>query len=115
MTVSVASTKEALASAFGELGSWVSLHTGDPGFTGASEASGGTPAYSRKPTNWLHGDTDGVITGTAVVIDAPAGVYTHIGIWSTPTGGTFVAGVAISDVTLSEQGQVILVPSFTQT
>ena len=30
----------------------ISVHTGSPGTTGASEATGGAPAYARKATTW---------------------------------------------------------------
>lgn len=97
------------------LGSWISLHTADPGTTGASEATGGSPAYARKQTTWTGGASDGVVNGSQVTIDVPAGTYTHVGIWSAATGGTFVGKCSIASTTLAAQGQVLVTPTFTET
>lgn len=108
-------TKEAAADAVIGLGDWVSLHTADPGTTGASEASGGSPAYARKQTTWsADAVDDGVRAGTQVTIDLPAGTYTHFGIWSASTSGTFVGGGTITSTTLSAQGQIKVTPTFTE-
>ena len=105
-------TKEAGALAVTALGNYVSLHTADPGTTGASEATGGSPAYGRKQTTWTGGASDGSVPGAQVTLDAPAGTYTHVGVWSASTGGTFVAGFALSTpVTLGAQGQVLVTPT----
>lgn len=107
-------TKEAAAIAIDGLGTWVSLHTADPGTTGTSEATGGSPAYARKQTTWTAGSSDGVVGGSQVTIDGAAGTYTHFGIWSASTAGTFVGGAALSSsVTLGAQGQVLLTPTIT--
>lgn len=114
MAIAVNATKEALATAYTGLGTWISLHTADPGTTGANEASGGSPAYARKQTTWTGGASDGIATGSQVTFDVPAGTYTHVGIWSTETGGTFRDKCAISSTTLSGQGQVLVTPTYTQ-
>ncbi len=71
---------------------YLSLHTADPGTTGASEVTGGS--YARQPISVGAG-----VSGTATSSDAqsftnmPAvagGVW--IGIWSAATGGTFLWG-----------------------
>lgn len=108
-------TKEAAADAVIALGAHVSLHTADPGTTGASEATGGTPAYARIATTWSADTTDdGIRTGTQVTIDLPAGTYTHFGLWSAATGGTFVGGGPITSTTLAAQGQIKVTPTYTQ-
>lgn len=107
-------TKEAAALAITGLGQHISLHTADPGTTGAGEATGGSPAYARKQTTWTGGAADGAVPGSQVAFDAPAGTYTHMGIWTAGTGGTFVAGFALSTpVTLGGQGQVLVTPAVT--
>lgn len=107
-------TKEAAALAVTGLGNWISLHTGDPSTTGANEATGGSPAYARKQTTWTGGSSDGSVPGSQVTFDAPAGTYTHMGIWTASTSGTFVAGFALSSsVTLGAQGQVLVTPTVT--
>ena len=95
-------TKETAALAVSGIGNSVSLHTGDPGTTGANEATGGSPAYARKTTTWAGGASDGVVTGTAVVFDVPAGTYTHLGFWN---GATFIGGAALSSSTGALPGQ----------
>src|SRR5436190_2118239 len=79
-------TREAAALAVTGLGDRISLHTADPGTTGASEASGGSPAYARQTTVWTGGASDGSVAGSQVTIDAAAGTYTHWGVWTTGGG-----------------------------
>lgn len=114
MAIAVTTTKNTLATSYGGAGTWISLHTADPGTTGTSEATGGSPAYARKQTTWGTA-SGGVITGSAVTIDVPAGTYTYAGVWSAVTAGTFVDKVAIASTTLGAQGQVVVTPTFTET
>ena len=107
-------SKETAATAVTALGSWVSLHTADPGTTGTSEATGGSPAYARKQTTWTAGSSDGIVNGSEVTIDAPAGTYTYAGLWSAATAGTFIGSVAISSTNLAAQGQIKVTPTYTQ-
>lgn len=104
-----------LASAYAGAGDYLSLHTADPGTTGTSEATGGSPAYARKQTTW-GSPSGGAITGSSVTFDVPAGTYTHWGRWTAVTGGTFRDGGALSSsVTLSAQGQVVAPITYTET
>lgn len=114
MPISVTATRESLAVAYSGLGTWISVHTADPGSTGASEATGGAPAYARKQTTWTAGASDGATTGSQVTFDLPAGTYTYIGIWTAATGGTFIDRAAITSTTLGAQGQLLVTPTFTQ-
>lgn len=101
--------KEAAALAVTALGASISLHTADPGTTGSSEATGGSPAYARKTTTWTGGTADGIVAGSQVTFDAPAGTYTHMGCWN---GSTFLWGLPLSSsVTLGAQGQILVTPS----
>ncbi len=70
---------------------YISLHLSDPGTTGASEATGGTPAYARKLAVW-GASSAGTATATEVTFDVPAGTYTHFGTWSAVTAGSFRGG-----------------------
>lgn len=101
-------TKETSALAATGLGSWISLHTADPGTTGTNEATGGSPAYARKQTTWAAGSADGVVSGSAVSFDVPAGSYSHIGVWSAATSGTFIGGFALSTSTGALPGQAVV-------
>lgn len=117
MAIAVAASRQSLADAYKLLGGastvYVSLHTGDPGTTGTAEASGGSPAYARKQSTWTSG-TGGVLTGSQVTIDVPAGTYTYAGLWTASTSGTFIDKVAITSTTLGSQGQILVTPSYTQ-
>lgn len=113
MAIAVTATKNALANAYAGLGTWIALHTADPGTNGANEATGGSPAYARKQTTW-GAASNGAITGSEVTIDAPAGTYTHASIYSAATGGVFVDKVAITSTTLGSQGQIKVTPKYTQ-
>lgn len=121
MAIQIAATRQKTADAYKTLGGdlpsgapWVALHTGAPGATGANnQATGGTPAYARKQTTWTSG-TGGVLTGSSVTIDVPAGTYTHASIWTAQTGGTCIDWVPITSTTLGAQGQIVITPSFTQ-
>lgn len=104
---------QAAAAALAALGAAISLHTAAAGTTGASEASGG--GYSRQTTTWTPGST-GLETGSQVGIACAAGTYVEGGIWSSTSGGTFVASYAFSggSVVVSGTGASINVtPSWT--
>lgn len=85
-------TKEAAALAVTGRGNWISVHTGDPGATGANEATGG--GYARAQTTWAGGGADGVVPGSQVSITLPAAAgYECLGVWTAATGGTFVGAL----------------------
>jgi hypothetical protein len=72
----------------------MSLHTADPGTTGANEVVGGAPAYERQSVTW------GVPSGGAVslsnqpVFPVPASItVSHVGFWK---GSVFQGGFALS-------------------
>lgn len=108
-------TKEAASVEITGLGDWISFHTASPGTTGANEAAGGSPAYARKQTTWTAGASDGVVAGSQVTLDLAAGTYTHFGVWSASSGGTYTDGGALSEnVVLGAQGQAKFTPTHTQ-
>ncbi|MFD6105970.1 hypothetical protein ACFWFQ_25245 [Nocardia salmonicida] len=120
MAIAVATTRQALADAYKNVAGsntvYISVHIADPGTTGTNEASGGSPVYARKLSTWTSG-TGGVVTGSQVTIDLPAGNYTHVGLWKTVAGtgqADFIDKVAISATTLGAQGQLLITPTFTQ-
>jgi hypothetical protein len=116
MPIAVATTRQALANTYGTLGNYIGLATGDPGTTATptAEATGGSPAYARKPTTWTSG-SGGSLGGSAVTIDVPAGTYTHILLASAVSGNNMIDKADITDVVMSNQGQVVVTPSYTQT
>lgn len=105
--------REAAALAVTGLGASISLHTADPGTSGANEATGGSPAYARKTTTWTGGAVDGSVAGSQVTFDVAAGTYSWIGIWN---GTTFIGGLPLnSPVVLGSQGQVLVTPTLSAT
>lgn len=80
------STYQTASNAIAALGSWISVHTGAGGTTGANEASGAP--YARAQTTWT--PSGGNNLGTQVNVPVPPGTYVEGGIWSAATSGTFV-------------------------
>lgn len=76
---------------------FVSLHTGDPGRTGANEVTGGSYArIQRDPldANWsatADGHAENLASITFPAPTANWGVVTHAGIWDALSGGNFLA------------------------
>lgn len=85
---------------------YVSLHTADPGTTGTSEVSGGSPAYARKVFTWAASGGGSKASSSATVHDVPASTtITHAGYWSAASGGTFYGWRALdTNQTFSTQG-----------
>lgn len=114
MPIETAQQRENLAVEYGVRATHASLHSADPGSTGANEISGGSPAYARKPLTWSVGTVDGVVTATAV-FDVPAGqAVTHGALWTALTGGTYLDKVSISYATQASQGTLTLNLTYTQ-
>ncbi len=89
---------------------FASLHTANPGGTGASEVTGGTPAYARKAITWNAAASGNLDSSNAPVFDIPAGVtVTHFAIWSAASGGTCYGDNALSaSETFTAQGEYVL-------
>lgn len=76
---------------------YASLHTANPGSTGASEVTGGSPAYARKTITWNAASGGNLDSSNSPVFDIPAGTtVTHWGVWSAASGGTFLFGGSLS-------------------
>lgn len=88
---------------------WASIHTADPGTTGTSEVSGGSPAYARKAITWNAASGGNLDNNANPVFDIPAGTtITHFGLWSASSGGTFYGSGDITDETFAGQGTYTL-------
>jgi hypothetical protein len=83
-----ATIKEACAAGYAGKATHVSLHTADPGSTGAS-ATG-----SRVAISWVAGSVDGVYTGTASITVGSVTV-SHAGLWDAASAGNFCEGGAL--------------------
>jgi hypothetical protein len=95
MALSVAA-KNVMLDHLAGLAVYASLHTADPGSTGTSEATGGSPAYARKAITWNAAATSNLDNDANPVFDVPAGTYSHFGLWSAATAGTFYGGDVLS-------------------
>jgi hypothetical protein len=74
---------------------FVSLHTADPGTTGASEVSGGS--YARVAVTWGSPSGGSVANTGALTINLPASTTAgFFGIWSASSAGTYYIGGALS-------------------
>ncbi len=102
----IVAERNAIADFEGARLSFVSLHTADPGTTGASEASGAP--YARKALTFPAASTGQVVSAEATV-DVPAGTFTHFGTWSAATAGTFRGGNPLAaSQAFTSQGQLKL-------
>jgi hypothetical protein len=72
----------------------VSLHSADPGTTGASEISGGSPAYARKTPAFSAASGGATNLSANLVFDVATGTtVAFYGLWK---GATFFAGGAVT-------------------
>ena len=95
-----------MVDAVGDVALWVSAHTANPGETGTSEVTGGSPAYARKAIS--HGaSASGAATmdSASPELDIPASTtVTHLGLFSASTAGTFYGYHDVTDEVFSSQG-----------
>jgi hypothetical protein len=90
---------------------YVSLHTADPGTTGASEVTGGT--YARVAVTWNAASGGSVTNSSALSINLPATTTAaYFGVWSASTAGTYYIGGALSpSVTTGSSAGVVTIAS----
>lgn len=70
---------------------YLSLHTADPGLTGASEVAGGS--YARQAITFGVAASKSITSSNTVDFTGmPAATVTHLGIWDASTAGNFYAG-----------------------
>lgn len=78
--------------------SYISLHSANPGTTGASEITGGSPAYARKQATWAAASGGSKSLSAAVQFDVAASTsVSYFGIWDALTAGNFIGGEALRD------------------
>ena len=89
---------------------YLSLHTADPGGTGASEVTGGSPAYARKAVTWNAASGGAGHIASSVTFDVPGSTtVAYFGMWSASTSGTYYGGGALSaSETFGAQGTYTL-------
>lgn len=99
---------------------YVSLHSADPGLTGASELTGGgyaRVAVSPATGSWSAPATNGanreITNAGAVTFPTATGDWltaTHFGVWDASTAGNFVRGDALADSKTVENGDTATIP-----
>ena len=78
----------------------MSLHTADPGTTGANEVTGGTPAYARVAATFAAAAAGERALSAALDFNGPAnGGVTHFGVWTNEVTPTFIGGGALAGAT----------------
>lgn len=76
---------------------FASLHSADPGATGANEITGGSPAYARKAVVYDPAAGGVAALDAAIEFDVPAGTtVAYVGFWSASSGGTWRGGDQLS-------------------
>jgi len=86
-----------------------SLHTADPGDTGTSEVTGGSPAYARKALNFSAATGGTIDSSNAPAFDVPASTtVAYVGIWDAVTGGNFLGSADVTDEAFGAQGTYTL-------
>lgn len=97
---------------------YVSMHTADPGNTGASEATG--TAYARGASTMPAASGGTGSTGSQASVTARTGsttAATHWGFWTAVSGGTFVTGGALTTTEnfSTAGGTLLFTPTLTAT
>jgi hypothetical protein len=86
---------------------YVSLHTGDPGNTGADEVTGGS--YIRQLETFGAASSGALTNATDITFeDMPSCTVSYVGFWSTDTAGTFQGSAALvsSQIIIAAQNAV---------
>jgi hypothetical protein len=92
----------------------LSLHTADPGTTGASEATGGS--YARQSAGYSAASGGAcALAGTVSFTGMPAGTYTHLGLWDSAGTPVFLQGAAFASSATVSAGGTVNVTSATDT
>lgn len=101
--------KNAMLNALGALAVYVSLHSADPGESGTSEISGGSPAYARKACTWNPAASGSMDNSNTPVFDVPpATTVAYVGFWSALTNGIFYGSADVTDEVFAGQGTYTL-------
>jgi hypothetical protein len=88
--------------------SYVSLHTADPGETGADEVTGGS--YARQSCSWNAASGGSADNSSALSFTGmPAATVSHFGVWDASSVGNFIVGGALSQSESVGAGQTVTV------
>lgn len=96
------SAKNAMLDELATLAIFASLHSAYPGDSGASEISGGSPAYARKSVTWNAAASGNLDNNANPTFDVPAATtVAWIGLWSAVTVGTFYGSFPLAGGTVA--------------
>ena len=74
--------------ALGSAAKYASIHSGDPGTTGAGELTGGTPTYARQSVTWATPTVDTLAMANQPTWNVPASsTAAYVGFYDSATGG----------------------------
>ena len=82
---------------------YLSLHTANPGQTGANEEAGG--GYARVAVSW-NAPASGVMTNSGTITVNNNGTATYVGLWDAVTSGNFLIGGTLIP---SEPGATVVI------
>lgn len=89
---------------------YISLHTADPGTTGASEVAGGS--YARQSGAFASASAKASVSNAAINYTLmPACTATHFGVWDASSGGNFLWGGVLSASKTINAGDTFQFPS----
>jgi hypothetical protein len=87
---------------------YLSLHTGDPGLTGASEATGGS--YARQACAFDAAASKATQNAAAESFTGmPAATITHVGLWDAVSAGNFLWGGALAASKTTNSGDTFTI------
>jgi len=91
---------------------YMSLHTADPGDTGASEVTGGSYARQNVTTSFAAA-SGGSVSSNALIewTNMPATTVTHIGVWDASTSGNFLWGGTLTASKTTNSGDTFQITS----
>lgn len=99
----------AMLDALGALAIYASLHTADPGDSGANEVSGGAPAYARKSITWNSASAKSMTASNQPAFDVPGSTtVAYVGLFSASSGGTWYGSADVTDEAFGGQGTYTL-------
>jgi hypothetical protein len=114
--VNVPATAQSLSQDYTNMGNWIGLATDDPGNSAAPANEVTADSYQRQPTTWMPDDADaGVYHGVGVTFDLPSGAYPFMILCADKQGDNMFDNCKVSNVVLNTDGQIIVVPTYTQT
>ena len=84
------------ATAYSETAIYCSLHTADPGATGANEVTGGSYGRQTVTTSFAAASGGSVDSNADIEFaNMPAATVTHVGIWDAASSGNYLWGGAL--------------------